>query len=69
MTEYKFCKDTAVVCQFHKKGEPCTQCVDITGATKFLLKKIKPKSGKLDGVIANMDYVAFLMEEYKQTKL
>ena len=66
--EYKFCKDTAIVCRYKEKGSMCKECVDTTEATNFLLREIKPKSGNLNGVIANMDYMAYLMELYANFK-
>lgn len=64
--EHKFCKDTAVECRFHKKGHPCSECVDITEATNFLLKKLKPKSGTLKTGIMNNEYAAYLMTEFSK---
>ena len=69
MTEHKFCKDTSVDCRFHKKGHPCNECLDITGATNFLLKTIKPTSGTLKTGVMNNDYAAKLMEEYASLKV
>ena len=59
--EYKFCKDKSVECQFHEKGLPCSECVDITEATNFLLKTLNPKSGTLQTGVMNNDYAAYLI--------
>lgn len=64
--EHKFCKDTAVECRFHKKGHPCSECVDITEATNFLLKELKPKSGTLKTGVMNNDYAAYLMTVFSK---
>lgn len=63
--EEKFCKNpTKIVCPLHEIGKPCSECVDTTEATNFLIKELKPKDGKIKGVAVNMDYMAYLMEEY-----
>ncbi len=65
--KYMMCsKPNMVVCDMHKKGKPCNHCVDVTEATNFLLKKIKPKSGNLKTGIINSDYVALLLTEFVQ---
>jgi len=59
--KHKFCKNTSIECKFHKKGQDCSECVDITDATNFLLKELKPESGTLKTGAMNNDYAAYLM--------
>lgn len=62
--KYKMCATPNVVsCPNKKKGE-CSKCIDITDATNWLLKELKPKSGTLLSGVMNNDYAAFLLTKY-----
>lgn len=65
---YKYCTNFNEVRCSNSKHFPCDKCTDITEATEFLLKELKPKSGKLTTGCMNNDHAAYLLTKFVNEK-